>query len=97
MNTWFIKLLDVVRSEWRVRVEERLPDLTPSEASEFAHTLEVIAEDCAYLSTYIAERAGATGCGEATHEEAAKEAYKVTRRVSKALGFTFPDRRISKL
>lgn len=93
MNTWFIKLLDVVRSEWRVRVEERLPDLTPSEASEFARTLEIIAEDCAYLSVYIEERAG----GEATHEEAAKEAYKVARRVSKALGFTFPDRRISKL
>jgi hypothetical protein len=91
MNSIISSLLDLPACDWQSAID------TFSSASNLNDTLRAelddTAERCAYLAEYISQRAGIAGTGNKTHTQAAKAARKQMMKVSKALGYTFADRR----
>ena len=88
------KLLALPPIAWQDAVTEILKDQEPQEVCELAHAMEDDVGRLAYLAEYIPYRSGGYGCGKYEHKDAAKEARKQCKKVNKALGYTFPDRRV---
>jgi len=58
---------------------------------EVVQYLDAIAQRATLYAEYIGNRTGAGTCGDRkTHDDAAKRAQHVTKRVRKALGYSYP-------
>lgn len=83
------RLVGLAPSQWENTIEELLLNYRPSELGELTRAMESEAERLAYLAEYIEARS----IYGHEHQSAAKVASRRMKKISKALGFTYPERR----
>lgn len=94
INRSIRRFLAMPPMQYEAAVSRLIKRLCPSDAGDLARAMESDAGRLAYLAEYISVRSGATGCGEHPHESAAKHARRRAIKVERALGYSYPERRV---